>query len=205
MGHTGRVVATDVDPRFLRQLRIPNVEIRQHDIVNDDLEADQYDLVHSCNVLRHLPEPEKGLKRMADAVRPGGWLVIEEDDRGSILSADVTNPSAVTFTANLRAGLDFLRTRKILDPYFGRQVRGLIEKLGFTDIAHEGWTCISRGGEPMAQFDAATYQMAGKLMIGAGVISQKQLDDMLLLLRDPTFTYPALTMFSAWGKKPVSA
>jgi len=205
VGSAGKVVATDVDTRLLQQLDIPNVEIRQHDIVSDELEADLYDLAHCRNVLMHLLEPEKGLKRMADSVRSGGWLVIEETDRGSILSADVTNPSAVTLTTNLRAANDFLRERKILDPYFGRQVRGLMEQLGFTDIAHEGWTCICRGGEPMARYDAASYQMSAKPMIEAGLMSQEQLDDALRLLRDPAFTFPALTMFSSWGKKPAQA
>ncbi len=196
-------MATDVDVRFLRQLHLLNAEVRHHDIVSDHLEADHYDLAHSRNVLMHLPEPHKGLKRMADAVCPGGWLVIEEIDRGSMLSTDVTNPSAVTFTKNLRVGNDFLRKRKILDPYFGRQVRSLIEELGFIDIAHEGWTSICRGDEPMARYDVASFQMSAKPMIEAGLISREELDSMVRLLRDPTFTYPALTLFSARGKKPV--
>ena len=36
---------------------------------------------------------------MANAVRPDGWLLIEEADYGSALSIDVTNPSAVIFTS----------------------------------------------------------------------------------------------------------
>jgi 2-polyprenyl-3-methyl-5-hydroxy-6-metoxy-1,4-benzoquinol methylase len=103
VGSAGQVVATDIDTRFLQQLHIPNVEIRQHDIVSDALEAGHYDLAHCRNVLMHLLEPEKALKRMAAAVRSGGWLVIEETDHGSILSTDVTNPSALAFTTSLRA------------------------------------------------------------------------------------------------------
>jgi ubiquinone/menaquinone biosynthesis C-methylase UbiE len=126
VGPTGKVVATDIDIRFLRQLSVPDLEIRQHDIIKDDLETGQYHLVHCRAVLMHLPEPEKGLKRMANAVRPGGWLLIEEADYGSVLSTDVTNPSAVTFTSTLRALYDFLRKKGTVDPYFGRRVRGLV-------------------------------------------------------------------------------
>ena len=60
VGLTGKVVATDIDIRFLRQLSIPNLEIRQHDIIKDDLETDLYDLVHCRTVLMHLPGPEIG-------------------------------------------------------------------------------------------------------------------------------------------------
>jgi ubiquinone/menaquinone biosynthesis C-methylase UbiE len=203
VGTTGKVVATDIDIRFLRQLSIPNHEIRQHDIVKDDLETGRYDLVYCRTLLMQLPEPEKALRRMADAVRPGGWLMIEETDHGSILSTDVTNPSAVLLTSTWRALNDFLRKKRIVDPYFGRRVRGLIEQLGFSNVTQEGWTCICRGGEPIARFDAETLKMATKPMIGAGLLMQEQSDSVQRLLLDSTFNFLGLTMFSAWGRKPV--
>lgn len=202
VGPAGKIVATDIDPRFLRQLSIPNIEIRQHDIVKDYLERGQYDLVHCRTVLMQLPEPEKAMNRMVDAVRPGGWLIVEETDYGSIVSTDVTNPSAVLFTTTLRTVADFLRKRSIVDPYFGRQVRGLIEQHGFIDVNQEGWTRMCRGGEPMALFDAATIQMAAKPLIGAGLLTPEQNDSVQHLFRDQTFNYPGFTMFSAWGRKP---
>jgi SAM-dependent methyltransferase len=205
VGPTGKIVATDIDTRSLTQLNIPNLEIRQHDIVKDNVEAGQYDLVHCRTLLVTLAEPEKALRRMADAVRPGGWLIIEETDYGSMLSTDITDPSAAPLTTVLRAGNDFLRKMKIVDPYFGRQVRGLVEQLGFIDVIHDGWTCMCRGGEPMALFDAATFQMAAKPMIGTGLITQEQHESMQALLRDPKFNYPGFTLFSAWGRKPVKA
>jgi len=202
VGPTGRVVATDIDTRFLRRASVPNLEIRQHDILKDDLETGQYDLVHCRGVLMHLPEPEKGLKRMADAVRPGGWLLIEEFDYGSVLSTDVTNPSAVLFTTTLRALFDFLRKRGTLDPYFGRRVRALVEQLGFVDVCQEGWTRMYRGGEPMARLSAATLQAAAKPMIAAGLLTQEQHDSVQCLYLDPAFNYLGLTAFAAWGKRP---
>src|SRR4030042_2715182 len=121
VGPAGKVVATDIDTRFLSHLSVPNLEIRRHDIIKDDLETGQYDLVHCRCLLMHLPEPEKGLKRMMNAIRPGGWLLMEEMDYGSMLSIDITNPSAAVYTAVLRALWDFLRKSNIIDPYFGRR------------------------------------------------------------------------------------
>jgi len=141
---------------------------------------------------------------MANAVRPSGWLLIEEFDYGSSLSTDVTNPSAVLFTSTLRALYDFYRKRGILDPYFGRRVRDLVEQLGFVDVSQEGWTRMYRGGEPMARFGAATLQVAAKHMIAAGLLTQEQHDSVQSLLLDPTFNYPGLTMFAAWGRRPTN-
>ena len=204
VGPTGKVVGTDIDTRFLRQISVPNIEIRQHDIIKDDLETGQYNLVHCRDVLMHLPEPEKGLKRMANAVRPGSWILIEEVDMGSVLSTDVTNPSAVPFTTVLRALFDFLRKKGIVDLYFGRRVRSLVEQLEFIDVVHEGWTRVGRGGEPMMRFPAMTLQAGAKPMIAAGLLTQEQHDGVQRLLLDPTFHPLGPTSFAAWGRRPAN-
>ena len=51
VGPQGLVVATDLNPRFLTELQMPNVEVRQHDIRTDPLEAGLYDLAHCRAVL----------------------------------------------------------------------------------------------------------------------------------------------------------
>jgi SAM-dependent methyltransferase len=204
VGPTGKVVAMDIDTRFLSHLSVPNLEIRRHDIIKDDLERGQYDLVHCRCLTMHLPEPEKGLKRMANAVRPGGWLLIEEMDYGSILSIDITNPSAPVFTATLRALWDFLRKSRIVDPYFGRRVRSLVEQLEFIDVGQEGWTRVNRGGDPFSRLHSMTLQATAKPMIAAGLVTQEQHDSIQRLLSDPDFYFPGGTLFAAWGRRPAN-
>jgi SAM-dependent methyltransferase len=202
VGPTGKIVATDIDTKFLRRLSIPNLEVRQHDITKDSLEIGQYDLVFCRTLLMQLLEPEEALKRMAGAVRPSGMLLVEEFDYGSILSADVTNPSAVIFSTTRRALIDFLREKRIINLAFGRQVRHLVEQLGFTDVVQEGCTFMCRGGDPMAKFDTMSFQMAARPMIATGLLREEQHEQVQRLNLDPTFNYPGPTMFSAWGKKP---
>ena len=205
VGATGKVVATDLNTKFLNLIHAPNLEIRQHNILKDELEEGQFDLVHCRKLLIHLPKPEKAVKRMADALRPGGWLLVEEDDYGSILSLDVTNPSLAPLTAVLRTVYDALRERGIADVYFGRRVRGLVEGLGFMDLGQEGWTFIGRGGErePESRVAAAAWQSVSKPMIAAGVITQEQSESIHRMQLDPTYYYPFYTLFCAWGRKPV--
>jgi ubiquinone/menaquinone biosynthesis C-methylase UbiE len=90
VGSAGKVVATDLNLRFLNRLSAGNLEIRRHDILKNELETDHYDLAHCRKLLNHLRGPERAMQRMVDAVRPGGWLLVEEDDMGSMLSMDVT-------------------------------------------------------------------------------------------------------------------
>ena len=78
VGPQGRVVATDINPRFLTAMQLPNVEVRQHDIRTDPLEPSLYDLAHCRAVLIHMPDPQLGSGGMVEALRIGGWLLIEE-------------------------------------------------------------------------------------------------------------------------------
>jgi ubiquinone/menaquinone biosynthesis C-methylase UbiE len=80
VGADGRVVGTDIDPRFLEEIREPNFEAWKHDITVDRLPTGEFDLVHTRWVLQHLADPEPAIDRMIAALRPGGWLLIEGMD-----------------------------------------------------------------------------------------------------------------------------
>ena len=51
VGPTGRVIATDIDIRFLETITLPNVEVRRHDITHDPLPEQAFDLIHTRMVL----------------------------------------------------------------------------------------------------------------------------------------------------------
>jgi len=83
VGATGQVVATDLDVRALGELTGDNLEVRRHNIVNDELEEEAYDLVHARLFLEHLPERDGVLEKLMRALRPGGWIVLESVDYGA--------------------------------------------------------------------------------------------------------------------------
>jgi chemotaxis methyl-accepting protein methylase len=56
------------------------VEVRRLDIRTDELPERQFDLVHARLVLEHLTERQRILDRPVAALRPGGWMVIEDYD-----------------------------------------------------------------------------------------------------------------------------
>ena len=39
VGESGEVVATDIDVTYLKRLNLPNLEVHQHNILNDPLDA----------------------------------------------------------------------------------------------------------------------------------------------------------------------
>ncbi|HZU49840.1 MAG TPA: class I SAM-dependent methyltransferase, partial [Mycobacterium sp.] len=62
VGPTGHVVAADIDPKYLGDMREPNIEVRQCDITLDQIEPAYYDLIHSRFVLMHLDDPADALR-----------------------------------------------------------------------------------------------------------------------------------------------
>src|SRR5215831_21315915 len=166
VGPQGRVVATDINPRFLTELQLPNVEVRRHDIRTDPFEAGRYDLAHCRAVLSHLPDPHRALQRLVAAVRMGGWVVIEDADFSSLRAVEA-HPLAEAHDRHLRELLDRMRQAKLSDPYLGGRVRGLLEDAGLTEIDNEGVSRIARGGEAEASMMCMTLQA----LVERGILS----------------------------------
>lgn len=58
----------------------PQVELRRHDVAADESPHGPFDLVHARLVLVHVADRERALRVMTDALRPGGWLLLEDAD-----------------------------------------------------------------------------------------------------------------------------
>src|SRR5436305_5745473 len=87
VGERGRVLAVDVDVRFLEPLARPPLEVRRADVRQDELSGG-FDLVHSRLVLEHLPEREAVLGAMVDATEAGGWVLVEDFDWSTASAVD---------------------------------------------------------------------------------------------------------------------
>jgi SAM-dependent methyltransferase len=202
VGPTGHVVATDLNPRFLGEHELPNLEVRRHNILEDGLEAAHYDLVHCRALLMHLPNPLRALRRMANAVRPGGWLLVEEADGiSSYSAADPAHPRAAAFDRNSRALWTELKAAGTMDLDFGRRLPALFEGLGVRDLGHEGVIFAVRGGDPMARFVQMTYELVRDRLVAAGVLTEADFDELARAHEDRSFWFMGLTLFGAWGRR----
>ena len=104
------------------------VAIRRGDAVRLPLrraEWGSFDLAHTRFLLEHLPDPLAVVRAMVRAVRPGGRVVLQDDDH------DVLRlwPESPGFEAMWRA---YIRTydRNGNDPYIGRRLVALLHAAG---------------------------------------------------------------------------
>jgi SAM-dependent methyltransferase len=127
VGEHGQVVATDIDVTYLKRLDVPNLEVRRHDILEDSLDVlgpGSFDLVCSRLMLFWLVgRQEEAIRRMAECLRPGGWLVDEDGDWGTVVPVDPAHPQYERYNRVWRNG-EWWADRGY-DPASGRKLPAL--------------------------------------------------------------------------------
>jgi SAM-dependent methyltransferase len=199
VGPTGYVLATDINPRLAEELgRRPNIEVRRHDITVDALPEAAFDLIHARLVLIHLPTRDEALRRMASALKPGGWLVIEDFDS----YATMTDPE---YEGVLKARQAMFRTmeRKGVDLQYGRKIATRMQASGLTEIGAEGRIFRWQGGSPGAGIHWANIQQMRESLLASGLVSEAELEADLARLNDPRCSFPSPVMWAAWGRRPI--
>jgi SAM-dependent methyltransferase len=199
---TGKVVAADLDPRFLGDISAGNVEVRRCDITQDDIEPASYDLVHCRALLMHMDDPADVLRRMAAALRPGGWLVAEDGDFGTVESLDPAHPLAEAFHTCFRARIEFLSATNVMDPCYGRVLPVHMESLGLIDLGNEAVTRVAHGANQLSRYLVQSFQLTDDAIIAKGGLAESEVVDARRALEDPAFMYRAALMHSAWGRRP---
>jgi SAM-dependent methyltransferase len=69
--------------RRMRDAGLDGVRFRQADLLDLPFPDASFDHVILCFVLEHLPDPDRALRRLVRAVRPGGTVTAIEGDHGS--------------------------------------------------------------------------------------------------------------------------
>lgn len=198
VGPSGRVIVTDIDPRYLESWKLPNLEVRRHDIVDDSLPKASFDLIHARLVLMHLPERERVLARLVTALKPGGWLVDEEFD--SCVVPDQTLSSEETFTKTHDAMLRIMHDRGV-EIGFGRRLFGLLRAAGLSDVGAEGRTSMWPSGSPGPSLMRSNYEQLRSAMIEGGYITEEEFAHDLEGLNAPNFLIPSPLLWAAWGRR----
>ncbi|MBB5158784.1 class I SAM-dependent methyltransferase [Saccharopolyspora phatthalungensis] len=198
VGPTGEVVATDVKPAHIAER--PGLVVVEHDVVTDPLPDNAFDLIVARLVLQHVPERLAVLDKLVRALKPGGWLQIDEFDTSyepPLLAPDARAEELyrtflATKSAVMRAGGG--------DPEWGRRAPAAMRAAGLVDIDPRPRIQLRHAASAGLQLQLHhTYHLRDKL-IAAGMTDQ-QLDDVRALMRDPSFRATSSIMYSIQGRR----
>lgn len=198
VGPTGQVVATDLDIRHLAAVAAPNVEVLCHDLTVGERPGKPFDLLHARALVEHLPDREKVLERLANWVRPGGWLVIEDFDWTTRFPV---TPDPV-FEKALAAGLEFMRTAFSYNNGFGRALPKLLSDQGLVDVGCEARSRLTQGGSAEAQFWIHGIDRVQEALVAAGLATEQEMAAARAVAENPLFVAMTPTLVSTWGRVP---
>jgi ubiquinone/menaquinone biosynthesis C-methylase UbiE len=202
VGNTGRVLVTDIDPRFLDASNFSNLEIRRHNIVTDPLPEASFDLIHARLVLIHIPEREKVLARLVAALKPGGWVVEEEFDSQSLPCDPLQVPGELQLMT--QSAVFRLLDEQGVERRWGRLVYSRMRALGLVDIRAEARLSMWQGGSAGASLTRTNFEQLHDTLIRRGYVTEEELGKDLATLQDPEFVTPSPIMWTTSGRRPVS-
>jgi len=200
VGGTGSVLVTDIEPRWMGGLSEPNVEVRVHDIVADPLPEAAFDLVHARLVLCHLPGRRRALDSMLRALRPGGWVLIEEFVHPSPLDLGGVGPDEARCFESVHEAIVALVLEAGADMDWGRQVYAELRQRGCTQVAAEGFFEVWPGGSVGIQLHRANCDQLAERLIASGRATAAELDTFRQLLDDKQLAVNSLVLISTRGQ-----
>jgi SAM-dependent methyltransferase len=205
VGPAGRVVAADIDVRFLDDMDLPNVEVRRFDVRSDALEPGAFELVFCRTLLLHLPEPRAALAKLAEALAPGGVLFAQEPDMCLAVAADPDHPDAEAFAEYHRKGFAHIRRTKLFDTQLGRTLPPIFRELGLVDVHADAIAQRIAGKSPVAEQLTLTQGVLGPRLVADGAVTQAELDAVLRCYADPGFEFLQGLQFAVRGRRAARA
>ena len=192
----GSVLAVDLDITLLEDLASDRVEVRRHDLLSDPLPDDAFDLVHSRQLLQHLPARLPALRRLARAARPGGWVAATEPDFTTV----ELSPANPAWERTWSVFCDVLVAGG-WDPRYGARLCGDLRAVGLIGVEADIVASCAGGGSPRARMQSLTFERLRGRMVAAGA-DGSEIDEAQRLLGDPTTTFRSPTTYVAHARRP---
>ncbi|MGB3443265.1 MAG: methyltransferase domain-containing protein [Actinophytocola sp.] len=200
VGPSGRVLATDIDVSWTEPAADGVLEVRRHDVLRDPPPSETFDLVHARLVLVHLSDRAAALRVLVDALRPGGWLVIEDADPAlqPLACPDERGP-AEELANRLRARIRTLMAERGADLAYGRTLPRLLRESGLSDVRAEAYSPIA--SPACSILEAATVRHVRDELLAAELATEEEIETHLANLALGDMDLTLAPMITAWARK----
>ncbi len=191
---SGHVTVTDLDVSRLEER--DNITVLEHDVVSNILPGNAFDLVHARLVLFHLPARDAVLRKLRDALRPGGWLVLDEFD---CLPLEVLKaaPADAKLIMRVKNALLTLLDQAGAELAWGARIEKALLDTGLRDVSGSREVQEWEGGSPGCRLLAATArQVRAKLPL-----TDDEFDRYLRLMASPETVVSSYAICSAQGRR----
>lgn len=207
VGPSGSVLVTDIDVEGLVGCDGPNIEVRLHDVCTDPLDEASFDFIHARLLLEHLPSRIDVIGKLVSALRPGGWLLLEDlDFTGFIHLAEeflFCEPQHVRglYQRTTRASADMGRAAG-WNGEFARRLPVHLVNAGLEAIGGETREPLIVSGSPESAFFTLSLKQLGPVYVSNGLLSTEELALLIGTFENPGAMCGGFSMVSAWGRRP---
>jgi SAM-dependent methyltransferase len=202
VGPEGYVLATDIDVSWAEAAASgPPVEVRRHDVAADPAPEGEFDLVHARLVLVHVTDRQAALDAMVAALRPGGWLFIEDADPALQPLSCLEELGPDQALANrLRTGFRALMAGRGADLAYGRTLPRLLRAAGLGEVGADAAFPVAL--PECAQLETATITMIREQLVAEGVVTEEDIERHLANVAAGRLDLAQPPMIAAWGRRP---
>jgi SAM-dependent methyltransferase len=198
-GPSGRVLAIDLDVRFLERFA-PEIEIVQGDVRDAALPAETFDVVHARYVLIHNADSAAILDALVRCLKPGGFMLLEEPDFGTIEPSAGPERLSQGFSRVGEAINAMFRARG-MNPALGRSLGAMFQARGL-DIASLGCDAhLARGGSVLAKMMGLSALQLTDKYIETGSATAEDVQTYGEFSTDPSCWGIYYSTFRALGRK----
>lgn len=199
VGPAGHVLATDIDVSWLAAAGA-GYQVRRHDVGAEPPPGGGFDLVHARLVLVHVPQREAALTAMVSALRPGGWLLVEEADPMLQPLVCPDQPGPPQRLANkLKRDFRTLMAQRGVDLCYGRTLPRVLRAAGLADIRADAFFPIAAPAGAVLE-RATVAQIRGRL-VAAGLATDAEIDEHLGNVDAGILDLATSPLISAWGRR----
>jgi len=202
VGPEGYVLATDIDVSWAEAAASgPPVEVRRHDVAADPGPEGEFDLVHARLVLVHVTDRRAAFDAMVAALRPGGWLFIEDADPALQPLSCLEELGPDQALANrLRTGFRALMAERGADLAYGRTLPRLLREAGLGEVGADASFPVAL--PECAQLETATITMIREQLVAHGVATEEDIERHLANVAAGRLDLAQPPMIAAWGRRP---
>ena len=199
VGPDGRVVAVDLRTDRLGWLAGHGVTVRECDVASGELPEGAFDLVHARLVLQHVTDRPAAVGRLARALRPGGFLVLEDTDTAPLFS----HPTRPDFLGDVRRAAYEVMCASGYHPRCGLLDEELARAVGLAGVRSEGRCVVVRGGSGAARWYALWISHLRPGILARTDLIGRQIDAALAELADPGNVWLSQVMVTVTGRRPL--
>jgi SAM-dependent methyltransferase len=203
VGPAGHVLATDLDVSWATAATSsPQVEVRRHDVAADPPPGWDFDLVHARLVLVHVPDRAAALAHMVAALRPGGWLLVEDADPTlqPLSCLEELGPEQV-LANQLRTGFRALMAGRGADLAYGRTLPRLLREAGLGQVRADAAFPVAL--PECADLETATITLIRDQLLTHGVATEAEIERHLANVAAGRLDLTQPPMIAAWGRRPL--